>query len=60
MKRLRSMWIALSLVLCLSVIPAEASILIVMDEKIQELVDRRWDSYGLGDFLSSPTKKARS
>ena len=34
--------------------------LIVMDEKTQELVDRRWDSYGLGDFLASPTKKARS
>jgi hypothetical protein len=32
-KRYRSIWIALSLVLCVSVFPAEASILIYMDEK---------------------------
>ncbi|MEZ5988977.1 MAG: menaquinone biosynthesis decarboxylase [Planctomycetota bacterium] len=30
--------------------------LIVMDEATRALVDRRWDSYGLGPFLPSPSR----
>ena len=32
--------------------------LIVMDQDTQDLVDRRWESYGLGSFIPSPSARS--